>query len=335
MPARILIGAVACSTLAATAFFSAGTPLPREQAVAVIERLSQRTDLAGTVRLGAGRDGRAEQAIEFDRNGTLAAACDDPQQPFAALTDGTRTAVQASWVGTLSDPSPAVRQIDRLLDLSRLKKAAAAAEWTAATDGSLRARLDPKEFADLGAATGEPSSVKAVNATISSAEGAPTQLVLSVVRSPEGGTASAAENEAAWTTTAKFSFKDAPAQAALNARASLSERLKNAPAAEPAAPTVTVVGGTGSAEEQELIRRLTAAAGGQGGKRSVPAAETVARFIKGSDKDGDGKLSRAELGDAKFDSLKAFDANGDGLIDEQELTKALEAAVKQKAATKK
>jgi hypothetical protein len=116
-----------------------------------------------------------------------------------------------------------------LLDLARLKRAAAVADWTAAADGTLRARLDPAQFGDLG----DADAVKAVNATLITTDRAATRLVLAVVHAAGTGATGGDPAESEWTTTASFRFTEQPAPSAIDARTALSGRLKKADIEEP------------------------------------------------------------------------------------------------------
>ena len=369
MPMRLIAAAVAATSATVAGIYISGDPTPREQAVAAINALSARAALSGRVAItNENAAPFADQSMEFDKGVLFAAASNDGRSPFLALTDGVNTALRVTSVGAPGDPSPAVAHAAHLLDLARLAKAAAKAEWTSDTNGTvLRARLDPAAFADLVApavlalpslegqqlpdfiknALGKPE-VKHINVRLVLAAGTPTEITFGVVRtlppfiaqalggggggkggsSPVqisfGGDAAEKPESVEWVTKAVFTFSEKGAESTAEARRVLAERLAVAQGETASAPAAPVTQPAPSTEPVKPSSQTVPAGAGKS------AQSVVSKLMRESDHDGDGKLSQAELGEKKFASLAPFDTDHNGLIDESELAKALQAAVKQK-----
>lgn len=372
MPMRLIAASLVAASAAVTGLLVQGTPTPREQAVAAINSLASRAAVSGRVAINNENVSPfADQRMEFDKGALFAAASGDGPQSFLALTDGVNTALQVTSVGAPSDPTSAVAHAAHLLDLARLAKAAAAAEWTSDSNGTvLRARLDPAAFTDLVApgvlavpsldgqqlpdfiknALGKPE-VKHVNVQLVLAAGTPTEMTFGVVRtvppllartlSANGGKTGSSPVEVSfgggegteksepveWVTKAVFTFSEKAADSTGEARRVLSGRLAAPRSSAPPAPSTPASQQAPSVEPAKPSRQAAPAGAGKS------AQSVVSKLIRESDRDGDGKLSQAELGEKKFVSLTPFDADRNGLIDESELAKALEAAVKQKRET--
>lgn len=248
---------------------------PKEDAIQAIHQLSARPiTFRGTVAAGgAGYSGPFEALI---RSGTLVVSAGAGPASFSFASAGDKRVYRVTYTEAPLDPAPAAADLSRLLDLPRLEKAAAAAEWSGETAPTASLGADLCPGAESVRVTIKPDSEKLAS------------LEFDVARRSQSA-------PAATHTRYTLTPIDRPGLALRTAQAELTPLVSAPP--EPA---------------------LTAA--------SPQVREHARKLIAEQDADKDGKLSKSELGD-RWDALKRFDQNGDGLLDESELAAAVAATL--------
>jgi hypothetical protein len=307
---------------------------PRADAAAVLKSLlgNQAGALSGTMTTEPADAGYSGPLEVLRARDAIAVGGGARGHSFQSLLQGETIVHRVVYSGDPFDPASIVRDVDILLDESRLIGAAEAGEWvmenevlvgslpkdhyTSLTDASptIDCRQLPEMLRDM---IGKPE-VESVTCRITVEKGHASKLGFEVVRTipsirqiGQGGLDGAVmiggSGDSPSTTTVKTTIElspiDSPSRALAAAVNQLTPHLKKqAPAAEPGPRTPT------PARIEGKIRKHAGA------------------LLRESDGNKDGELSNEELG-PRWKGLKRFDADSDGAIGEDELVAALTAAL--------